>query len=192
MTACKEQVYAFEKSLQLIEKFVQNGSLNVSEKSFLALYNTYEKLMDMAPDSDELRANKFILRPDNDYLTSSKNMTLSDAACENTEQRLHPRAELEGYTADIIQGGLAYTAYVQDVSREGIQLNDLPTEFSSIQEEKFTVIISSLFDSMHYKLIAHSKWRKVRDGSLAVGFQLVDIPVTWNLLINKIILERNL
>ena len=184
MTACTQQLYAYEKSLQLIEEFVRNGSLHVSEKSFHALYKTYERLVDISSDSEKTRANNFTFYKDCKSLSGSKNSTSPDAVCKKTEKRLHPRLKLQGYIADIVQGGFAYTAYVRDASLEGIQLQNLPAKFYSIREEKFTVIISSIFESMQYELTAYSKWRKLNDESVAVGFHLVDAPVAWNRLIN--------
>ena len=57
MTAYIQKLYAFERSIQLIEKAAQNNSLFVSDESFQALYNTYEKLIEMCPASDESRIN---------------------------------------------------------------------------------------------------------------------------------------
>ncbi|MCI5142987.1 MAG: hypothetical protein D3909_14905 [Candidatus Electrothrix sp. ATG1] len=184
MTSCIQQIGAYEKSLQLIEEFVHNGSLQVSEKAIQGLYNTYEKLVDMSNDSNEFRFDSLGLYRNSESLAGSKKSL--DVACEKTEKRVHPRVEVQGYMADIIQGGFAYTAYVQDASLKGFQLQDLPSKFYSIREEKFTVIVSNIFDSMHYKLTAHSKWRNLKDGSVAVGFQLVDAPASWNQLFNTI------
>ncbi|MCI5209673.1 MAG: hypothetical protein D3910_12970, partial [Candidatus Electrothrix sp. ATG2] len=66
MTSCIQQIGAYEKSLQLIEKLSHNGSLQVSEKAIQGLYNTYEKLVDMSPASDELGVNDFALYKDNE------------------------------------------------------------------------------------------------------------------------------
>ena len=186
MTSCIQQIGAYEKSLQLIEEFVHNGSLQVSDKAIQGLYNTYEKMVDMSSGSDEFRFDGVRLYKDGEPLNESKKMSSLDDACEKAEKRLYPRMELQGYMADIVKGNFAYTAYVQDASLEGLQLQDLPLRFYAIREKKFTVIISNLFDSVHYKLTAYSRWRKLTDGSVVVGFQLVDAPATWNQFINMI------
>lgn len=192
MSAHEQKINAYEKSLHMIEESIQNGSLNITEKSFHALYNTYEMLVAMSPFPEDLRIIDFMTRKVSDSLDSSKNLPArDDVSCRDEEKRLHQRIQLDGYTADIIQGGFAYTASVQDVSLKGLQLDNLPTKFYSIQEEKFTVVISKMFDSIHYKLTAHSKWRKVNGKSVAVGLHLVDAPVAWKQLINMIIPESN-
>lgn len=108
----------------------------------------------------------------------------------NFEKRLQPRMELNGYTADIIQGGSVYTATVYDASLEGIQLHDLPSRFSAVKNEKFTIVVSNLFDSTHYKLIVHSQWSKNIYGSVVVGFHVVNAPMIWGQLINKIMSDN--
>ena len=61
MTASRKKIYAFERSIQLIEKAAQNNSFLVSDESFQALYNTYEKLIEMFPLSDEARRDDFLV-----------------------------------------------------------------------------------------------------------------------------------
>ncbi|MCI5166838.1 MAG: hypothetical protein D3903_12280 [Candidatus Electrothrix sp. GM3_4] len=61
MTASRKKLYAFERSIQLIEKAAQDNSLLVSDEAFQALYNTYEKLREMFPVSDETRTDDFLV-----------------------------------------------------------------------------------------------------------------------------------
>ncbi|MCI5162263.1 MAG: hypothetical protein D3917_09640 [Candidatus Electrothrix sp. AX5] len=61
MTASRKKIYAFERSIQLIEKAAQNNSFLVSDESFQALYNTYEKLVEMFPVADEARTDDFLV-----------------------------------------------------------------------------------------------------------------------------------
>jgi hypothetical protein len=108
------------------------------------------------------------------------------------EKRLQSRMLLNGYTADIIQDGFVYTATVQDASLQGLQLQDLPARFIVCKGEQFTVVVSNLFDSMHYKLTAHAKWRKKDGRSVAIGFHVVNAPAAWKQLINMRMPENNL
>jgi hypothetical protein len=111
---------------------------------------------------------------------------------ENTEKRLQSRVQLDGYTADIIDDGFVYTATVEDASLQGIQLQDLPTRFTACKGEKFTIIVTNLINSMHYKLTVHSKWRKKSGRSVVIGFHVVNAPAAWKQLINISIPENNL
>ena len=60
MTANKQKLYAFERSIQVIEKLSQNNSLSISDESFQALYNTGKKLKEMFTSSDESISNDFL------------------------------------------------------------------------------------------------------------------------------------
>ena len=60
MTANKQKLYAFERSIQVIEKLSQNNSLSISDESFQALYNTGQKLKEMFTSSDESISNDFL------------------------------------------------------------------------------------------------------------------------------------
>ena len=60
MTANKQKIYAFERSIQVIEKLSQNNSLSISDESFQALYNTGQKLKEMFTASEESLPNDFL------------------------------------------------------------------------------------------------------------------------------------
>ncbi|MCI5209521.1 MAG: hypothetical protein D3910_12190 [Candidatus Electrothrix sp. ATG2] len=59
MTAHRQKIYAFERSIQIIEEFAKSGSFFISDKSFQALNSTYEKLVEIFPVSDESGVSDF-------------------------------------------------------------------------------------------------------------------------------------
>ena len=61
MTAYGQKLYAFEKTIQVIEESAMNKSFTVSDASFQALYNTYEEMKKLFPASDQLRLNALAL-----------------------------------------------------------------------------------------------------------------------------------
>ncbi|MCI5142464.1 MAG: hypothetical protein D3909_12255 [Candidatus Electrothrix sp. ATG1] len=61
MTAYKKKITAFKKAIRVVEMSAQNNSFLVSDESFQALYNTYEKLKEMFPVSDESRTSDFLM-----------------------------------------------------------------------------------------------------------------------------------
>ncbi|MCI5121768.1 MAG: hypothetical protein D3908_11365 [Candidatus Electrothrix sp. AUS4] len=61
MTVCEQKLYAFERSVQIIEEFSQTGGLSISDKSFQALYNTHKELVELFSGSDESPANAFLV-----------------------------------------------------------------------------------------------------------------------------------
>ncbi|MCI5123628.1 MAG: hypothetical protein D3925_03920 [Candidatus Electrothrix sp. AR5] len=60
MTANKKKLYAFERSIQVIEQLSQSNSFSVSDESFQALYNTGQKLKEMFTVPDESITNGFL------------------------------------------------------------------------------------------------------------------------------------
>jgi hypothetical protein len=61
MTTCEQKIYAFVNSLEIIEELARRGTLSVSEKSFQALYNTYEELVSLFSVSGASLANDFLV-----------------------------------------------------------------------------------------------------------------------------------
>lgn len=106
------------------------------------------------------------------------------------EKRKYPRVKLTGYTANIAGESFVYSGVVQDASFEGIQLSDLPKRFSAVKGERFSVIVSSFFDSTHYKLTVHSQWRRKSDIYVAVGFNVVNAPASWKTFIRQALPEQ--
>ncbi|MCI5208230.1 MAG: hypothetical protein D3910_05435 [Candidatus Electrothrix sp. ATG2] len=60
MTASKQKIYAFERAIELIEKSANNNHSKVSDKTFQALYKSYEKMTELFMTSDERRKNNFL------------------------------------------------------------------------------------------------------------------------------------
>ncbi|MCI5159477.1 MAG: hypothetical protein D3906_13805 [Candidatus Electrothrix sp. AUS1_2] len=60
MTARKQKIYAFEKAIEFIEASEKNNPFSVSDQTYQALYNAYEKLTEMFMTSDERKANNFL------------------------------------------------------------------------------------------------------------------------------------
>ncbi|XOF32194.1 MAG: PilZ domain-containing protein [Candidatus Electrothrix sp. YB6] len=105
---------------------------------------------------------------------------------KHIERRKHPRIKLTGYTADITDGSIVYTATVQDASFEGVLLNDLPKRFATtVKGEQFSIIVSGYTDSTHYKFKVHSCWQQQDAFSVMVGFNIVNAPASWKALIRQ-------
>ena len=62
MTAYRQKLYAFEKTIQVIEESAMNNSFTVSDASFQALYNTYEELKKLFPTSDKAKTRTLALQ----------------------------------------------------------------------------------------------------------------------------------
>ncbi|MCW5207430.1 PilZ domain-containing protein, partial [Desulfobulbus sp. US2] len=104
---------------------------------------------------------------------------------KNIEKRRQPRMQLNGYTADIASDGFVYSATVQDISLKGLQLQGLPARFTAVKGEQFRVVVSDFQDVMHYKLTVYSKWRGKNGRLVAVGFHIINAPVSWKQFVQQ-------
>jgi hypothetical protein len=105
---------------------------------------------------------------------------------EQVEKRQHCRVKLEGYIADVADGHLVYAGTVEDVSLNGLRLNELPEKFS-VEGKKYTIVISGGPNAACYKLKVFSRWRKKNGFATDVGFSILESPAGWRKLMQEIV-----
>ena len=105
---------------------------------------------------------------------------------DEIEKRRQIRARLRGYIADIADGNFIYGGIIEDVSYDGLRLNDLPLRFS-VEGRKYCIVVSGGPNDDHYKLIVTPRWRRKNGASMHVGFKVSNSPKEWKLLLNKVI-----
>lgn len=105
---------------------------------------------------------------------------------ENFEKRQGNRAKLKGYIADIADGHFIYGGMVEDVSLEGLRLNDLPDKFSQ-EGKKYSIIISGGPDLPCYKLKVSPRWRRKNGILVDVGFNIAEASESWQNFVRKIL-----
>ncbi len=91
-------------------------------------------------------------------------------------QRKHPRITITHIEADISDGRGFYTGTVQDISRFGLSISNLPKRL-----DKSADIYSVILDGpgTHFKLLARPIW-EVEDGmNKTIGAQIENSPWTW-------------
>ncbi len=106
------------------------------------------------------------------------------------EKRRQVRARLRGYIADIADGNFIYGGIIDDVSYDGLRLNDLPLRFA-VEGRKYCIVISGGPNDEHYKLIVTPCWRRKNGASIDVGFRVGDAPKDWKVLLNSVIPKEN-
>ncbi|MCW5200402.1 hypothetical protein VU07_01095 [Desulfobulbus sp. F4] len=94
--------------------------------------------------------------------------------------------KLKGYIADIADGHFIYGGMVEDVSMEGLRLNDLPDKFS-VEGKKYSIVVSGGPDSACYKLKVAPRWRRKNGILVDVGFNIAEAPAGWKNFVQKII-----
>lgn len=103
-----------------------------------------------------------------------------------SEKRRQIRTKLKGYIADIADGHFIYGGMVEDVSMEGLRLNDLPDKFA-VEGKKYSVVVSGGPDSPCYKLKVAPRWRRKNGILVDVGFNIAEAPAGWKAFVQKII-----
>ena len=104
---------------------------------------------------------------------------------EHAEKRHEYRARLKGYIADIADGHFIYGGMVEDVSLEGLRLNDLPDKFS-LEGRKYSIIISGGPDLPCYKLKVAPRWRRKNGILVDVGFNIAEAPKSWQDFVQRV------
>ena len=110
---------------------------------------------------------------------------------ENMEKRRHERMELHGHIADIADGNFIYGGIIEDVSLDGLKLNSLPTKYA-IKGKTYCIVVSGGASDANFKLKVRPRWqRTVKSGfSMDVGFLVVDAPLEWKKLVNKMMPKK--
>ncbi|MCW5199688.1 hypothetical protein VU05_03085 [Desulfobulbus sp. F1] len=105
---------------------------------------------------------------------------------ETVEKRQQNRAKLKGYIADIADGHFIYGGMVEDVSIDGLRLNDLPDKFAEAGK-KYSVVVSGGSDAPCYKLKVAPRWRRNNGILVDVGFNIAEAPAGWQAFVQKIL-----
>jgi len=108
---------------------------------------------------------------------------------EKSEKRHEHRAKLKGYIADIADGHFIYGGMVEDVSLEGLRLNDLPDKFS-VAGKKYSIIVSSGPDCPCYKLKVAPRWRRKNGILVDVGFNIAEAPESWQDFVQRMLPQQ--
>lgn len=91
-------------------------------------------------------------------------------------KRKHPRISITRIEADISDGKGFYTGIVQDISRFGLSISDIPKRL-----DKTADIYSIILDGpgTHFKLLARPVWEEEKGMSKKIGAQIENSPWTW-------------
>ena len=100
------------------------------------------------------------------------------------EKRRYDRIQLKGYIADIADGKFIYGGMIEDVSEDGLRLNDLPAKFA-IEGKRYNLVISGGPSNDYFKLTVFPRWRSKNGRTVDVGFRVVESTVGWKALVKK-------
>lgn len=95
---------------------------------------------------------------------------------ERMEKRYYQRMAAQNLMADVSDGWGCFSGTVEDLSRKGIQLKNIPKRLND-RVKQFSIIIS---DGMRFfKLQARPRWARKRSISQALGLEIIKAPLGW-------------
>lgn len=100
------------------------------------------------------------------------------------EKRRYERIQLKGYIADIADGKFIYGGIIEDISEDGLRLNDLPAKFS-IEGKRYNLVISGGPSNDYFKLTVFPRWRSKNGRTVDVGFRVVESSQGWKTLLKR-------
>ncbi|MEE4241113.1 MAG: hypothetical protein V2I36_06580 [Desulfopila sp.] len=90
--------------------------------------------------------------------------------------RVYQRIEIDGLKADISDGKGFFPGVVNDVSRFGVCMVDLPSRFDE-KAMRMTAVISGR--NKNFKILVRPKWSGLAGTRKMVGFEIINTPFDW-------------
>ena len=91
-------------------------------------------------------------------------------------KRRHRRIEVANFSVDVSDGKGFFSGQVTDLSRVGLQLNDIPKRLNH-NASKLSVVVSG--NGKNFKMQAIPKWACENGHYKNVGIELVNVPFSW-------------
>ncbi len=98
------------------------------------------------------------------------------------EKRRHHRMLVGNLHVDISDGQGFFSGTVEDLSRFGLKLDDVPKKLDE-KAKHFSVIVSG--DGQHFKMSAKPRWAQGKSFSKKVGLEIVNAPWSWTEFVMK-------
>ncbi len=95
---------------------------------------------------------------------------------DGSENRKHPRMTIPHIEADISDGKGFFTGTVQDISRFGLSISDIPKRLDRTADI-YSVILDG--PGTHFKLLARPIWEEDDGLSKTIGAVIENSPWTW-------------
>lgn len=106
-------------------------------------------------------------------MTSLKRTSDRESAAESRE---HPRMNVLEMQADISDGNEFFSGTVQNISRFGLAISDIPDTLDR-DADIYSIIIDG--PGIHFKLLVRPVWEQLIDGCKTIGTVIENSPWTW-------------
>ena len=121
------------------------------------------------------------------YLAETLNNNEFDRLLGHSK-RNYRRAELHGFTGNLVDGKKIIEGIVENISSGGFELSNLPESFSA---EKHTYLAVISGKNKHYKVLVKPCWKKNKaENDIVIGFKILDAPWEWAELTLNLIPEE--
>ena len=95
-------------------------------------------------------------------------------------RRINQRVEVQNVVANLSNKGKSFAATVNDVSRDGILLTDIPQTIQD-HKEQLSIVVSA--KSTDFKLVVIPKWINENSSDRRMGLEILDAPLDWILFV---------
>lgn len=95
-------------------------------------------------------------------------------------RRLHQRTEVQNVIANLSNGAIDFSGTVNDISRIGLLLGNIPNELDDCKDE-LSITVST--GSVDYKLLVVPKWVNGNGTERRMGLEILNAPLEWVLFV---------
>jgi len=95
-------------------------------------------------------------------------------------RRLNQRIEVQNVVANLSNEVESFSGTINDVSRAGMLLTDIPQELHDCGE-KLSIIVSA--KNIEYKMLVLPKWINENSAEKRMGLEILDAPLEWILFV---------
>ena len=94
--------------------------------------------------------------------------------------RLNTRIQVQNVVANLSNEVESFSGTVNDISRVGMLLTDIPEELHDCSEQ-FSIIVSAR--NIEYKMVVVPKWINENSSEKRMGLEILDAPLDWILFV---------
>ncbi|BHH83513.1 PilZ domain-containing protein [Desulforhopalus sp. 52FAK] len=95
-------------------------------------------------------------------------------------RRISQRIEVQNVVANLSNAKDSFAATVNDVSRDGILLSDIPISIQD-KSEQLSIVVSA--NNTDYKMVVIPKWINEINSQKRMGLEIIDAPLDWVLFV---------
>jgi hypothetical protein len=104
------------------------------------------------------------------------------------ESRFYTRVPVKNFTVDASDGDGFFQGMVQDVSRFGVCIKNLPQRIND-KAKRIIIVVSG--DGRNFKMLARPCWGTLKDSEKSLGAELLNPPWGWTAFVASLEPKRD-